>query len=237
MIGERDSLYLGNLGPIPLYAHWSALLMVYMIYNSSFSATGQFVMERFILALIVLILGIILHELGHGLTARLLGAFGVTITLWAFGGLCKSTRDSLPRRELLIVAAGPLVSFILAGIGYGGLWLVRNYQPELVPGTYGGESLLVQFLHLTGYINLWMGCFNMLPIYPLDGGQLVYNLILGLSGRQLLARQVCLTMTVIGALGFMMWTYENNNNQVDQIVIRQGMMMGWLTYNAFTYLR
>jgi Zn-dependent protease len=235
MLSPRESVYLGHLGPIPLYAHWSALFLVFMIYRSSSRGNG-FDMQYFLVSLTVLLIGIILHELGHGMTARALGAYGVTITLWAFGGLCKSTRDSLPRRELLIIAAGPLVSFLLAGIGYGAFYYLENHNPELISD---GRSLNTfgLFVFLTGWINLWMGAFNSLPIYPLDGGQVVYNLILGVTGKQLLARQVCLTLAVVGALGCLGWMIHRNNDQFDGSMINTVLLLGWLVFNAFQYLR
>jgi Zn-dependent protease len=236
MISPRESLYLGHLGPIPLYVHWSALFMVMMLYSSA-TGGGGFDLEYFLLALTVLLIGIILHELGHGMTARALGAFGVTITLWAFGGLCSSTRDNLPRRELLIIAAGPLVSFILAGIGYGSFYYLHDHNPDLLFDASNHLNLLGRFLWLTGYINLWMGAFNSLPIYPLDGGQVVYNLILGTTGRQLLARQVCLTMAVVGALAFLAWSVHSNDDRFDDSLIRTVILLGWLVFNAFQYLR
>jgi Zn-dependent protease len=236
MISPRESLYLGHLGPIPLYVHWSALFLVMMLYNSSSRGLG-FDLEYFLLSLTVLLIGIVLHELGHGMTARALGAFGVTITLWAFGGLCSSTRDNLPRRELLIIAAGPLVSFVLAGIGYGAVYYLGEAHPEWIADDYGHYNLLGRFLWLTGYINLWMGCFNSLPIYPLDGGQVVYNLILATTGKQLLARQVCLTMAVVGALAFLSWSIHMNGDRFDDSIIRTLLLLGWLVFNAFQYLR
>jgi Zn-dependent protease len=236
MISPRESVYLGHLGPIPLYVHWSVLFLVMMLYNSSSRGHG-FDLQFFLLSLTVLLMGIILHELGHGLTARALGAFGVTITLWAFGGLCASTRDTLPRRELLIIAAGPLVSFILSGIGYGAFYYLRDSNPDLIFDGSNHLNMLGLFIYLTGYINLWMGAFNSLPIYPLDGGQVVYNLILGTTGKQLLARQVCLTLAVVGALGYLLWMVHQNDDRFDESQLRTVLLMGWLVYNAFQYLR
>jgi Zn-dependent protease len=236
MISPRESIYLGHLGPIPLYAHWSCLMMVYMAFQWAGGTSNHFDVQWFLVLLTTLVMGIVLHELGHGLTGKALGAFGTTITLWAFGGLCSSTRDQLPRRELMIVAAGPAVSFILAGIGYGGYELVLQNHPEWL-GTRGDRTLLFQFLVATYEVNWLMGLFNILPIYPLDGGQIVYNLVLGVTGRQLVARQISLTLAVFGAFAYVAYVVHQNNNQVDQSLIYVIMLMGYLVYNAFRYLR
>ena len=232
MISPRDGIYVGHLGPIPLYVHWSALLMVYFVSRWATTPSG-FDVAQFLLMLTVLLMGIVLHELGHGMMAKYLGAFGVTITLWAFGGLCSSTRDALPRRELLIVAAGPAVSFLLAAIGIFGPDLIMQVDPSWL---FTGEtpSLLYEFLYWTGRINLMMGIFNILPIYPLDGGQIVYHLTHLVTGRQLIARQVSLTLAVFGAVAFIAYRMHMNGNQIEIYTIA---LMGYLVYNAFVYLR
>lgn len=236
MISPREGVYVGHLGPIPLYVHWSALLMVYMAFRWAGGLGGHLHVEWFLMLLTALIMGIVLHEMGHGLVAKALGAFGVTITLWAFGGLCSSTRDSLPRRELMIVAAGPAVSFLLAGLGYGGLYLIGDAHPEWLRDGDGATTLFL-FLTATYEVNLLMGIFNILPIYPLDGGQIVYNLVLGISGRQAVARKVSLSLAVFGALAYIGYSFHQNGNQLDQSMIYLISMMGYLIYNAFLYLR
>lgn len=236
MISPREGVYVGHLGPIPLYVHWTALFMVYMAFQWSGGMTSHFDVGRFLILLTVLVMGIVLHELGHGLTAKALGAFNVTITLWAFGGLCQSTRDSLPRRDLLIIAAGPAVSFALAGIGYGAFHLALEHHPEWL---FDGRSptTLASFLSAMYEVNWLMAIFNSLPIYPLDGGQIVYNLVLGTTGRQILARQISLTLAFVGALLYIGYQFHLNGNQLDQGMFYVIAMMGYLVYQAFVYLR
>jgi Zn-dependent protease len=235
MISARESIYLGHLGPIPLYAHWSALFMVFMAFM--WSQTGaQFDMVAFLLVLTVLMKGLILHELGHGLMARALGAYGVTITLWAFGGLCQSKRDLLPSREFLIVAAGPAVSFLLAGIGYGCLYYFGEFSPGVI--SEGGRlNVFGLFLMYMYWVNLAMGIFNMLPIFPLDGGQLVYNGALMFTNKQLLVRKICLTLSVFGALAFILYRFDQAGNELTTQVIFSAAIMFWLVSDAFRYLR
>ncbi len=236
MISSRDSTYLGHLGPIPIYVHWSALGMVLLAFLWSQSG-GEFDLPMFLIVLTVLLKGLVLHELGHGLTARSLGATGVTITLWAFGGLCQSQRDQTPSREFLIVAAGPAVSFLLAGIGYGALYLVVAESPGLLSDAAGNPSVLQLFLVMMFQINLALGIFNMLPIFPLDGGQLVYNGALMFTRRHLLVRQVCLTMSVFGALAFVLWRFNMAGNQFTSGVLLSAFLMFWLVSDAWRYLR
>lgn len=198
---ERESWYLGNLAGVPIFLHWTALIMVLMVWGGS---TGGGV-ELFLVYLIALIVGIVLHELGHGLTARAFGAYGITITLWAFGGLCRSSRDSSRiGREIAIVAAGPAVSLAL---WLGCFELIRQLGRH-APGALGGPgapSLLFEVLAVSVLVNKSLFIFNMLPIFPMDGGQLVYYGSLGLTRNQLLARKLSLTLAVFGSLAFFCW--------------------------------
>jgi Zn-dependent protease len=236
MISPRESHYLGHLGPVPLYVHWSAIGMVVMAFMWS-QGNGSFNPSAFLMVLTVLLMGLILHELGHGLTARALGATGVTITLWAFGGLCQSHRDQTPPREFLIVAAGPAVSIALAAIGYFGFFLLADYQPDLVIDQSSSLTLLGEFLMTTFRINTSLAVFNLLPIFPLDGGQLVYNGALMLTRNHLLVRQICLTLSVFGALGVILLQFYLSGYQVTNSMLFSGFIMFWLVSDAYRYLR
>lgn len=194
---QREAWYLGNLAGVPIFLHWSAFILVLLVLGGSSGGA-----ERAILVLIALITGILLHELGHGLMARALGGTGITITLWALGGLCSSRRDSARLgREIAIVAAGPAVSL--------GLWLGCDQAYELLklsaPHLLAGGTLLAHGLLVTAAVNKMLFIFNMMPIFPMDGGQLVFYSALGITRNQLLARQIALFLAVIGAAAFFAW--------------------------------
>jgi Zn-dependent protease len=198
---RRESWYIGDLAGIPIFVHWTVAFLAF----SAWSSSGGGGLDGFIITIVALISGIVLHELGHGLMARRLGAFGLTITLWAFGGLCESRRDSARiGREIAIVAAGPLVSLALwLGTAYG-LHALVQWWPALVVHR-GDLTLLGEFLAVAAQVNLMLLIFNMLPIFPLDGGQLTYYGALLATRNQLLARQISLTLAVIGTLLVFLW--------------------------------
>jgi len=108
-------------------------------------------------------LSILFHELGHAATAR---AFGVParISLIAFGGYAEYTRGAPPSgwRRLLVVLAGPAVNFLIVA-----LLVVSNLSADWA---HRHPVLLTGF----GYLflqNLAWGILNLFPVWPMDGGQ------------------------------------------------------------------
>lgn len=139
---------------IPVYLDWSTIFIALMFLQS-----GSIMLS---LGMVVLLLmSIILHELGHSLTARLFGCNTRDITLSVIGG-CASL-ERMPYKawqELLTSAAGPLVSFALGLV----MIVVSYFLPE--------ESLLTVAIFLAGQINFTLGLFNLLPGFPMDGGRI-----------------------------------------------------------------
>ncbi|MBD3676388.1 MAG: hypothetical protein HUJ26_22995 [Planctomycetaceae bacterium] len=114
---------------------------------------------------IVVFVSVLIHELGHAVTARRFG-WPPHITLYHFGGLAsyQPTYGYTPARRVLISLAGPGAGFVLFGIIYAAeQYLIRNHVAVTPVVGY----LIVQFK----FVNLWWGLLNLLPIYPLDGGQ------------------------------------------------------------------
>jgi stage IV sporulation protein FB len=104
---------------------------------------------------------VLLHELGHALVARRYGVHVSGIELSFFGGAAKMVE--MPRsadHEIAIAAAGPAVSLMLAGAGFG--------LGSLAPLSGLGELLLA-----IGKINLVLAIFNLIPALPMDGGRIL----------------------------------------------------------------
>lgn len=115
---------------------------------------------------------VVLHELGHSLTARRYGVRVPRILLLPIGGMAEF--DRIPRQptaELLITIAGPAVNFVLA------ILLLPLVWSRLAEGgielTYSFGSLLEQLW----WANLIMGLFNLLPVFPMDGGRILRALL------------------------------------------------------------
>lgn len=110
--------------------------------------------------LIVLLFGsVIFHEYGHALTGRYLyGSECHGIYLLPFGGMALIDGDALdePEKEAMVALAGPLASILLA---------VASFVLFALTGSY--------LLGMLAIINLLLGVFNLLPIYPMDGGRIL----------------------------------------------------------------
>ncbi|ADD27380.1 site-2 protease family protein [Meiothermus ruber] len=120
-----------------------------------------------LLAALGLFLSVLLHELGHALTARAYGVQTREITLWLLGGVAQL--EQIPRTrgaEAVIAIAGPIVSLLLSGL----FALLRGLAP---PGATDGQFLLGYL----SFINLSLALFNLLPALPLDGGRILRSLL------------------------------------------------------------
>lgn len=117
------------------------------------------------MAAILFFASLLIHELGHALVARAKGIQVKGITLFIFGGVALTSREaSTPGDEFQIAGAGPVMSFLLAGI----FWAIGN----LGLGWGLHDSVIVVARYLAG-LNLVLAIFNLLPGFPLDGGRLL----------------------------------------------------------------
>ena len=115
-----------------------------------------------------IVLSILIHELGHALTAKHFKQSDLSIMLHGFGGFAFSQGNRTPKQELIIVLAGPAATFGL------GLLCIQSAN-LLSPSAHGSPPLYLQLsiIHTLGAFNVFMGCINLIPIYPWDGGQAV----------------------------------------------------------------
>lgn len=121
---------------------------------------------------VLLYASVLVHELGHALTARAFGLPVLQINLHMLGGDTQiGSADYTPGRQFVIAGVGPVLSIVLGAAGLGLAQL-------LTAGTVL-HLLAVQL----GAANLLVGLFNLLPGLPLDGGQLVRAVVWGVSGN------------------------------------------------------
>jgi stage IV sporulation protein FB len=129
-----------------------------------------------ILATLVIGASIIFHELGHAFAGRwFAGCKKSSITLFALGALCSNamTEYTSEMRRIVIFAAGPFANFLLALLSFGVIYVFNSYM--FVGHHY---SFLGAVMVMTLSVNMMLGIFNMLPIFPLDGGQILFHILM-----------------------------------------------------------
>ena len=183
---RQGSIHLIRIAGIDLFLHWSWFLVaVYEIQTrkGDYSSMTWNVLEYLALFLIVT-----LHEFGHALACRQVGGTANQIVLWPLGGVAYVDPPQRPGATLWSIAAGPLVNVALVPILDGVVLIGRSQGwAESAPDVY---ALLRNILG----INLLLLIFNILPIYPLDGGQIFRSLLWFMLGR---ARSL-MVATVVG---------------------------------------
>ncbi|HKQ78993.1 MAG TPA: site-2 protease family protein [Blastocatellia bacterium] len=118
--------------------------------------------------LIVIFVSILIHELGHALVVRSYG-LSPQITLYSMGGLT-SWRDEKGvshAKHIAISLAGPFAGFVFGGLVY----LSERVLPDLFANEFGRQT----YFDLL-FVNLGWGIFNLLPILPLDGGNVAHSI-------------------------------------------------------------
>lgn len=186
---RQGSFHLFRFGGIDVYLHWSWFVVAaYMITHRTHAYRSIAWNAAEYLALFTIVL---LHEFGHALACRSVGGRADQIVLWPLGGVAYVDPPPRPGATLWSIVAGPLVNVVLipvllglrtAGVTFG--WF------RTLPDAY----VLVRTVW---YINLGLLLFNLLPIYPLDGGQILRSLLWFVLGR---ARSL-LVASLIGFVG------------------------------------
>lgn len=135
--------------------------------------SGVVVWTAAVVASLLYFLSILLHELGHSITSRLLGLPVISITLFVFGGLARlGGEPRRPRDEFLIAISGPGVSGIL-GLSF---LLLTQVLPD------GGVARTASLW--LGWLNLALVAFNSIPGFPLDGGLVLRSFLWYATGSQ-----------------------------------------------------
>ena len=186
---RSGSFRLFRLAGIDVYLHWSwFLIAVFRISDRhyNYSSIVWNIAEYLSLFLIVL-----MHEFGHSLACRQVGGEANQIVLWPLGGVAYVNPPQRPGATLWSIAAGPLVNVVLAPILFGLYFLCSHL------GLESSMPDLVLLFRNVLVVDLILLVFNLMPVYPLDGGQILCSLLWFAVGR---ARALMVT-TIIGFIG------------------------------------
>lgn len=165
---RNGAFHLFRLAGINVYLHWSWFLVaVYQISTrpNVYASPIWKVAEYLSLFLIVLT-----HEFGHALACKQVGGKSDEIILWPFGGIAFGNPPQRPGATLWTIAAGPLVNVAIGIIALP--WLMQAFHGGL---DYGPD--LHRFLCMVALLNFGLLVFNIIPVYPLDGGQILRSLL------------------------------------------------------------
>ncbi|HEV3319454.1 MAG TPA: site-2 protease family protein [Solirubrobacteraceae bacterium] len=167
-------------------ASWFVVLFLFVIaFTPGFhKVLGGTQTTAYLVAVAVILsffVSVILHELGHALVARRNGLSVAGIDLWAFGGLTRMREmASTPGVQFRVAIAGPLVTLavIIACALAAGLAAPGGHFTEVVSGS--GEvraTPVLVWLSWVAVVNAFVLVFNLIPAFPLDGGQIAQALI------------------------------------------------------------
>jgi Zn-dependent protease/CBS domain-containing protein len=170
----RWSWNLGRLFGIEVRVHATFLILLVWVAASHVMAGHGLAMAASGVAFIVCVFAIIvLHELGHALTARRFGIKTRDITLLPIGGVARLERmPSKPSEELLVAIAGPAVNVVLALLLFGVLVLLGAMEDVGRLSLVGGP-----FLAKLMWTNIALAAFNIIPAFPMDGGRVLRALL------------------------------------------------------------
>src|ERR1035438_7365092 len=201
MPSGQGSIRLFRFADVDVFLHWSWFLVALFEINSragKYSSIVWNVVEYLTLFLIVLV-----HEYGHALACKKVGGKATQIVLWPLGGVAYVDPPPRPGATLWSIAAGPLDNVGLLPILFVLFMIVRSLGwAKTKPNAYELPLAVLA-------INLVLLVFNLLPIYPLDGGQILRSLLWFVIGRAR-SLMVATVIGIIGAAGLVLFAFRRS---------------------------
>lgn len=142
--------------------------------------------------ILALFISILVHEMAHAFVAHRLGWGFYGIKLDLFFGTANVDMSMPERDSIRVVAAGPISNLLLAGVTLLGYSLAVN-------SNLGVNPQVLSFLNSLFTINMILFIFNLLPIFPMDGGRLVRDILLTRLRSRLKARRISATISLIAS--------------------------------------
>ena len=223
---------------IPVRIHWMFWLMALVLGSNSEGA------KELLIWVAALLVSILVHELGHAAVMRMYG-LQPSITLYGMGGVTThnwaqpfGVRPVLgPLEQIAVSLAGPMAGFLLAGAVCGGIVLSGHrllvhfglpYGINVIPLEIG-SLLLTDLIRQILFISIFWGLVNLMPVYPLDGGQIARELLMLVNPRDGF-RQSLMLSTMVGVLlalvGWVLWQS-----------MFAAFLFGFLAYQSFAMLQ
>lgn len=207
-------IHLGTILGTTITLDFSFLILIVLFMMQDIQRLGM----RFALLWIpILFISILFHEFAHATMIGALGFGSSDIVLEGIGGATYNRRRARPWQDLLISAAGPASSFLLA-------WIAAAVM-RTVP-YFSQDQFFIAFLPLLVYVNTLWGFFNLLPLGPLDGNHILRNFFrLFLRERPAFVISIWISMAV-GVAVFVFSLVSRN--------IFIALIVAWWTWNSWT---
>jgi Zn-dependent protease len=207
---------------ISVYLHWMWFLVLAWVVTSH----NDYNLRVFNLVEFLALFAIVLmHEFGHALACRSVGGRAEHIVLWPLGGVAFVQPPPRPGPMLWSIAAGPLVNVLLFPVLY---MVVVQTDATFSLTQLGNQSDIQTLASIVFYMNVMIFVFNMLPIYPLDGGQILQSLLWFVVGHAT-SLLVATIIGLIASLGLAMLALLAGS--IWMFVI--AMFIAWQSYNGF----
>ena len=210
-----------NMFQIPVRVHPGFWLMSLILYYSE-RAPFTFVL----VGIACVFFSILVHEFGHALSHVYYGDRHPSVVLYMMGGLCIGSEALGRGARIIMLLWGPGAGFILGGIAYAFVWAVEH------------NHLNIQNLHvlvaldILVYTNIAWGLVNLLPVYPLDGGQILREWVAWKTSKSdEFAFTVSFYSAIIIAVGFLVYTITNNSR--DPRALYPVFLFGSLAYSNY----
>ncbi len=183
-------------------------------------------LDQTVLGMVAVFVSILIHELGHALAGRYYGGRS-EIVLHFFGGYATRTVNPSRLGNILISAAGPAAGLLLWGVVKVS---ARQFPDSLL---FGSAHVRVLVLWLLA-INLYWSLMNLLPVWPLDGGQIAHQVIGRFRALDAWERTLKLSILVcVGIVGWCAFEFSQTGHG-DQFLI---ILFALLAFQNFQNLQ
>jgi Zn-dependent protease len=219
---RRTSFQLARVFGIRITAglSWFVVLFVYIFYLHEL--LGGQIPDAFAVTVVTALtffLSLVIHELGHALTAKRNGLEVIEIQLWALGGITRTSGTTEgPGAQFAVAAAGPFATACVIVVCGLLSKLAAPHQPLLSFAVEAGPhaSPVGVWLKVLAIVNLLVLALNLIPAFPLDGGQIAQSIIWKLTGDRNLAVRITGRLgqafaAVLGVAGLYLLTERNSS--------------------------
>lgn len=214
---------------------WFWLVMAFL--GGGFTALSSNSPDAYLGVVLFMMAGfisVLVHELGHAMTGHKLAGGRVWIRLWAFGGLAYQQGGRFDRRgRCAMILAGPGAGLLLAVVSIVAVFLIfppaeaiarlgiyvqyTNVPHEIMVQFFPDNKPVYGFLNAMIWVNLWWSVLNLLPVYPLDGGQFMDQFVKSRKAMHKVSIITCIVVVLMmlslgmtmGLIFFAYFAYQN----------------------------